>query len=127
MPACYASWTVYCVSRGELDKVYIKVDMGERGKTLKISFKRIEVESRSQGSRPRTQKNPRPRTALPRTDHLKAKDIGASVLHKEKRFSKFFLTRSPKNKVYKKIFQAIYKILKICKIVLSSSRGQGNF
>ena len=64
--------------------------MGERGKTLKISFKRIELESRSQGSRPRTQKNPRPRTALPRTDHLKAKDIGASVLHKEKKVFKIF-------------------------------------
>ena len=34
--ACYASCTVYCVSRGGLDKVYIKVDMGERRKTLKI-------------------------------------------------------------------------------------------
>ena len=35
-----------------------------------------EVESRTQGSRPRTQKNPRPRprTAFPRTDTLEAKD-----------------------------------------------------
>ena len=38
-----------------------------------------EVESRTQGSRPtpRTQKNPRPRTAFPRTDTLKAKDRNA--------------------------------------------------
>ena len=40
-----------------------------------------EVESRTQGSRPRTQKNPRPkprpRTALPRTDSLEAKDRNA--------------------------------------------------
>ena len=34
-PACYASCTVYCVSRGGLDKVYIKVDMGKRRKMLK--------------------------------------------------------------------------------------------
>ena len=35
-----------------------------------------EVESRTQGSRPRSQKNPRPRprTALPRTNTLEAKD-----------------------------------------------------
>ena len=35
-----------------------------------------EVESRTQGSRPRpkTQKNPKPRTAFPRTDPLEAKD-----------------------------------------------------
>ena len=36
-----------------------------------------EVESRTQGSRPRTQKNSRPRTALPRTDSLEAKDRNA--------------------------------------------------
>ena len=38
-----------------------------------------EVESRTQGSRPRprTQKNPRPSTALPRTDTLEAKDRNA--------------------------------------------------
>ena len=36
-----------------------------------------EVESRTQGSRPRTQKNLRPRTALPRTNPLEAKDRNA--------------------------------------------------
>ena len=43
--------------------------------TLRIS----EVETRTQDSRPRprTQKNPRPRTALPRTDTLEAKDRSA--------------------------------------------------
>ena len=37
------------------------------------------MESRTQGSRPRprTQKNPRPRTAFPRTDTLEAKDRNA--------------------------------------------------
>ena len=41
-----------------------------------------EVESRTQSSRPRTQKNPRPRTAFPRTDPLEAKNTAASVLQK---------------------------------------------
>ena len=61
-----------------------------------------EVESRTQGSRPRTQKNPRPRprTALPRTDSLEANDgnargqgqvpwTQAQVLSKNKVFKKF--------------------------------------
>ena len=36
------------------------------------------MESRTQGSRPRTQKNPRTRTAFPKTDPLEAKDQGHS-------------------------------------------------
>ena len=35
------------------------------------------MEPRKQGSRPRTQKNPRPRTAFSRTDPLEAKDRNA--------------------------------------------------
>ena len=66
----------------------------------------------------------------PRTGMLeaKAKDQG----HKRKCFPKkkvlknFFQAISNK-KVFKKFFQAIYKILAMQKIVLSSSRGQGNF
>ena len=93
-----------------------------------------EMEPRTEGLRPRTQKNPRPRprTALPRADHLEAKNrsarrqgTGSSVLPK-KVFTIFF-RRSPKNKVCKKNFQAFYKISTIQKIVLSSSGGQGNF
>ena len=105
---------------------------------------RIEVESRTQGSRPRT--------AFPRTDTLEAKDRNArgqgqgprtkaQVLSKKKRSSQKFFRRSPKKKsssqkffkrspqknVFQKIFQALHKILTIQKIVLSSSRGQANF
>ena len=36
-----------------------------------------EVESRTQGSRPKTEKYPRPRTDFPRTDPLEAKDRNA--------------------------------------------------
>ena len=91
-----------------------------------------EVESRTQGSRPR------PRTAFSRTDTLEAKDRNARgqgqgprtqalVLSKKKRSSQKFFKRSPQKNVFQKIFQALHKILTIRKIVLSSSRGQANF
>ena len=103
-----------------------------------------EVESRTQGSRPRprTQKKseakakdslfedrhsrgqgqecsrPRPRT----------KDTSASALRKKKkRSSQKFFRRSPQKNVFQKIFQPLHKILTIQKILLSSSRGQTNF
>ena len=109
-------------------------------------YYRPELESRTQGSRPRprTQKNPRPRTALPRTDPLEAKyrnarGLGprtqAQVFSKKKGPQKFFWGDLQKNfsgvlqwQTSSKIFfQAIYKISTIQKKVLSSSRGQGNF
>ena len=95
-------------------------------------------------------KNPRPRTAFPRTDTLEAKDRNArgqgprtqaqvlskkkKGLHKnfsgdlqKKRSSQKFFKRSPRKHVFQKIFQALHKILTIQKLVLSSSRGQANF
>ena len=48
-------------------------------------------------------------------------------LHKKKRSSQKFFKRSPQKNVFQKIFQALYKIFTIQKIVLSSSRGQANF
>ena len=74
-----------------------------------------EVESRTQGSRPRprTQKNPRPKTALPKTDPLKAKDQG----HRRK--------CSPKNKVFKKIFMRFTKFLQFKnRVVIEPRAGQ---
>ena len=80
-------------------------------------------------------KHPRPRTTLLRAGPLKAKDRNArgqgprkqaQVLTK-KRSSKVFFRRSSKKKIFKNIFQEIYKILTIQKIVLFLSRGQGNF
>ena len=56
-----------------------------------------EVESRTQGSRPRTQKNPRPGRAFPWTNSLETKDTSTSVLQK-KRSSKIFFRRSPKKR-----------------------------
>ena len=106
---------------------------------------KAEVESRTQGlrPRPRTQKKSeakakdslsedrhsrgqgqecsRPR---PRTKDTKRK---CSPKKKKKRSSKKFFKRSPLKNVFQKIFQALHKILTFQKIVLSSSRGQANF
>ena len=120
-----------------------------------------EMESRTQGSRPRprTQRKIRGQgqgqpfrgqtLSRPRTGMLeaKAKDQGhkrkcskkkkifkkvfQAISNKtkttKKRSSKFFFTRSPVKNVFQNFFQAIYKISTIQKIVLSSSRRQGNF
>ena len=112
-----------------------------------------EEESRTQGSRPRTQKNPRPRprTALSRKDPPEAKDRNvrgqgqrprtqAQVFSKKKGSSKIFFRRPPKKRssrnffrlspvknVFQNFFQAIYKISTIQNKVLSSSRRQGSF
>ena len=83
-------------------------------------------------------KNPRLRTAFPRTDTLEAKDRNAQgqgqgprtqaqVLSKKKRSSQKFFRPSPQQNVFQKIFQVLHKILTIQIIVLSSSRGQANF
>ena len=64
----------------------------------------------------------------PRTGMLEAKDQGHKRKYSpQKRSSKFFFRRSPEKNVFQKFFQALHKILTIQKIVLSSSRGQGNF
>ena len=89
------------------------------------------MESRTQGSRPRTQKKiqgqgqpfrgqtlSRPRTGILET---KAKDTSASALQKKKK------KRSSQKNVFQKIFQELHKILTIQNILLSSSRGQANF
>ena len=76
---------------------------------------REELESRTQGSRPRTQKNSRPRAALPRTDPLKAKDRNAQgpriqeqVFPPKKDLQKIFYAFS-KKKRSSKFFHAIFK------------------
>ena len=70
-------------------------------------------------------KNLRPRTALPRTDTLEAKDkdTSASALQEKKSSQKFF-RQSPEKKFF---FQALHKTLTIQKLVLPSSQGQANF
>ena len=109
-----------------------------------------EVESRTQGSRPRTQKKSEAKDSLSEDRHSRGQGqecsrprTQAQVLSKKKkRSSQTFFRRSPKKKkkkrssqkffkrsrknVFQKIFQALHKILTIQKIV-SSSRGQANF
>ena len=112
------------------------------------------MESRTQGSRPtpRTQKKseakakdsfsedghsrgqgqecsrPRPKDQ----GHKRKSSAKKNGLHKnfsgdlqKKRSSHKFFRRSPQKNVFQNIFQALHKIFKIQKIVLSSSRGQG--
>ena len=114
-----------------------------------------EVESRTQGSRPRTQKKIRGKAkdSLSEDRHSRGqgqecsrprprtKDTSASALQKKKkglyknflgglqkkRSSQKFFKRFPQENVFQKIFQALHEILTIQKIVLSSSRGQANF
>ena len=113
------------------------------------------MESRTQGSRPRTQKKseakdslsedrhsrgqgqecsrPRPRTkdtkrkCSPKKKKGLHKNFSADLQKKKKRSSQKFFKRSPLKNVFQKIFQALHKILTFQKIVLSSSRGQANF
>ena len=112
-----------------------------------------EVESRTQGSRPRprTQKKSEAKDSLSEDRHSRGqgqecsrprtKDTGASALQKKKnlhknfsgdlqtkkRSSQKFFYRSPLKNVFQKFFQALHKILTIQKILLFSSRGQANF
>ena len=113
------------------------------------------MESRTQGSRPRTQKKSEAKDSLSEDRHSRGqgqecsrprprtKDTSASALQKKKKglhknflgdlrkkkkgLHKNFSSELHKKNVFQKIFQALHKILTIQKIVLSSSRGQANF
>ena len=102
----------------------------------------LEVESSTQGSRPRqrTQKDPRLRlrTALSRIDTLEAKDrnargqgqeprIQTHVFSKKKGLYKFFSGDLQKKKRSRKNFSADLQNFDHSKILLFSSREQGNF
>ena len=111
-----------------------------------------EVESRTRGSRPRTQKKSEAKAKDNLFEDRHSRGQGqecsrprtqAQVLSKEKKkkvFTKIFQAISKKKKVFTKIFQAIstkkrfpkifqalHKFLTIQKIMLSSSRGQADF
>ena len=91
------------------------------------------MESRTQGSRPRprTQKNPRPRTAFPRTDTLEAKDRNArgQVLSKKKKkgLHKNFSGDLQKKKVFTKLFQAISKNKKVFTKIFQANSTKKRF
>ena len=99
------------------------------------------MESRTQGSRPRTQKksDAKAKDSLSEDRHSRGqghecsrprtKDTSASALQKNKKkgLHKNFSGDLHKKNVFQKIFQALHKILTIQNIVLSSSQGQANF
>ena len=105
--------------------------IGAKSRYVYSSRRLPEVESRTQGSRPRTQKESEAKDS-PTEDRFsrgqgpRTKDTSTSVLQKKRSSQKFF-RRSPEKNVFQKFFQALYKLLTVQKIVLSSSRGQGNF
>ena len=91
-----------------------------------------EVESRTQGSRPRprTQKKSEAKDSLSEDRYSRGQGprTQAQVLSKKKKgLHKNFSGDLHKKYVFQKIFQALHKILTIQKLVLSSSRGQANF
>ena len=94
-------------------------------KTVQVA----EVESRTQGLRPRTQKKSKAKDSLSKDRNARGQGprTQAQVLSKKKRSSQKFFRQSPQKNVFQKIFQALHKIFKIQKIVLSLSRGQANF
>ena len=100
-----------------------------------------EVELRTQGSRPRTQKNSgaKAKDSLSEDRHSRGQGHKRKCSPKKKKrvFIKIFqaiskkvfnfFRQSPQKNVFQIIFQVLHKILTIQKIVLSSSRGQANF
>ena len=98
------------------------------------------MESRTQGSRPRTQKKSEAKAKDSLSEDRHSRGQGQECSRpgtkdtkrkcspkKKKRSSQKFFKRSPLKNVFQKIFQALYKILTFQKIVLSSSPGQANF
>ena len=135
------------LSNVKTKKHTIKPEKENSNKTIYVQTS--EVESRTQGSRPRsrTQKKSEAKAKDSLSEDRHSRGQGprtqAQVLSKKekKRSSQKFFRRSPKTKkvltkffkrsprknVFQKTFQALHKILTIQKILLSSSRGQANF
>ena len=134
-PSFVASLTTECLQAWRP-----KLGLPTRGGVEDTRLKAKEKDTkkiRGQGQPFRGQTFSKPRTGL-----LKAKDQGhrRKCFPKKKVFKKFFQVISktkkglqnnfsgkPIKKCSNKFFQPIYKILAIQKIVLFSSRGQGNF
>ena len=88
----------------------------------------IRLEAKAKDPPKKTRPKSRPRTALPRTDLLEAKDRTARGQGQGPRTqAACVLQKKEKKRSSKIFFQAICKTLTIQKVVLSSSQGQGNF
>ena len=112
--------------------------MGERRKTLNIWLKQTRDRGGVEGTRleAKETKNIRGQRQPFRGQTLSRARTQAQVFSKKKKnnvFKKFFFRCSQKNKIKKspkkQVFlqKTIYKILRIPKILLFSSREQGNF
>ena len=100
--------------------------------TVRLSFRGGVEDTRLEAKAKDTKINPRPRTAFPRTDTPEAKDRNAwgqgqgprtqaQVLASQK-----FFRRSPKKKVFTKIFQAISTKKRFPKNFSSASQNFNN-
>ena len=92
-----------------------------------MTQKKSEVKAKDSPSEDRPSRGQGQECSRPRR---RTKDAGASVLQEkglQKYFSSDLQRNKTKKKVFKNLFQAIYKILTIQKTVLFSSGGQGNF
>ena len=104
-----ASCTVFCVSRGGLDKAYIKVNMGERRKTLKIWLKRTRDRGGVKGTKLQAKdtKNIRGQRQPFQGQTLSRARTSEQVFSKNNNKVFKFLFSRFKKKVFKKVFLVI--------------------
>ena len=91
---------------------------------LSKGMKQAEVESRTQGSKPRPshKKNPRQKTDFPRTDRLEAKDRNAWGQDQEHKAQVFSKKRSSRKKI-ETFFREISGVLHTIKVFINFLRG----
>ena len=108
---------------GLLPKMQVE-DTRLEAKTKAKDTKKLEAKAKNSPSEDRLFRGQGQECSRPRPRTM---DTSTSALQIKKKVFKIFLRRSQQKNVFHKIFQALHKILTIQKIVLSSSRGQGNF
>ena len=103
----------------EIKHVLVQTSVITRGgvEDTRLEAKAEDRPSRGQGQGPRTQ-------AQVFSEKRSSKNFSGVL---QKKVFKNFFQATFKKKVFKKFFQAIYRMFAIQKILLSSSRGQGDF
>ena len=76
----------------------------------------LEAKAKEQGNK---------RKSSPKTKKV-FKNFFQAISKKKERSAEKIFRRSPEKNVFQKIFQPLHKLLTAQKVVLSSSRGQGN-
>ena len=105
------TWTEFEVVALQCNKVWSRM-VNQNSSDLKVIVFSLILQRWSRGHKARGQghkKNPRPRTAFPRTDTLEAKDRNARGQGQGPRTQAQVLSKKKKKKVFTNIFQAISK------------------